>query len=145
MWKGRANNYNSKDERGVTMEIFDELSRSVKQAAKQVEEKTGELIEIGKLNIEIFRLEDARRRLYRKIGEQICKEFAEGQAFSEIVNTLCLEVQEKNKLIDEYRVKKNDLKTRGNEYSSSNHTQADSVNSTEQAADYSGQEPGNIN
>lgn len=92
-------------ERVILMEFFDDLGKTISSVAKQVEEKSGELIEIGRLNIEIFKEEDAIRKLSRKIGEVIYEAYSEDKEYAELADDLCYEIGEKKKRIDSLRAK----------------------------------------
>lgn len=95
------------------MNFFDGLGKTLEEVAKQVEEKSGELLEAGKLNIEIFKQEDAIRRTYRKIGEQVSQCYEKGERFGEKVNQLCNEIQERKKKVDELKAKLSEIKKAG--------------------------------
>jgi len=92
------------------MEIFQDLGKTIEQVARQVGEKSEEVWEAGKLNIEIFKQEDAIRKLHRRIGEHISTQYIEGQQFDEQTNAICAEIQEREKKIGEFKVKLRELR-----------------------------------
>ncbi|MGI6141885.1 MAG: hypothetical protein ACOYEH_09190, partial [Caldicoprobacterales bacterium] len=96
--------------RGESVEIFQDLGRTIEQVARQVGEKSEEVWEAGKLKIEIFKQEDAIRKLYRKIGEQVSAQYSKGQQYDERTNEFCAEIQERKKKIEQYKAKLGDLR-----------------------------------
>lgn len=87
------------------MDFFNDLGKTLSDVAKQVEEKSGELLEAGRLNIEIFREEDAIRRIYRKIGELIFKEFDKGEPYTGKADELCDEIRHRKRKIELLKAK----------------------------------------
>jgi peptidoglycan hydrolase CwlO-like protein len=87
------------------MDFFNGLSKTLSDAAKIVEEKSGEFLEAGRLNIEIFKEEDAVRRSYRKIGELVYKAFEKGESYEGKAEELCSDIQERKKKIGQLKAK----------------------------------------
>lgn len=92
------------------MEIFQDLGKTIERVARQVGEKSEEVWEAGKLNIEIFRQEDAIRKLCRKIGEHISAEYSKGQKYDDRTNVLCAEIKEKEERINQLKAKLSELR-----------------------------------
>ena len=92
------------------MDFINDLGKTLGQAARQLGEKSEELLEAGKINIEIFKQQDAVRKLQRRIGEQVSARYYEGQRYDEQINALCAEIQARNKSIDELKQKLSDLR-----------------------------------
>jgi hypothetical protein len=91
------------------MDFFNGLSKTLSDAAKIVEEKSGELLEAGRLNIEILKQEDAVRRTCRKIGELIYKAFDEGESYEGKADELCQEVRARKKKIEQLKGKLSEI------------------------------------
>ena len=87
------------------MDFLNDLGKTIEHAARQIGEKSEEIWEAGKINIEIFKQQDAVRKLQKQIGEQVSAKYNEGQRFDTQINELCAEIQEKNKKIKELREK----------------------------------------
>ena len=107
------------------MDIFHDLGKTIEKVARQVGEKSEEVLESGKLNIEILKQEDAIRKLNRKIGEHVSAQYSKGQTFDEHTNALCLEIEEKKKKIEELRVKLGELKKSGKQSANKTDNQTD--------------------
>ena len=58
------------------MAFLDELSNKFAEMVKRVGEKSDELIGLGKLNYEIYREEDAVKKLYGQIGEVVYRAYS---------------------------------------------------------------------
>ena len=73
--------------------------------ARQVGEKSGELLDVGRWNMDILKQEDAIRKAYRKIGEQIYMEYDEGENYAGTVDELCEEIRRRKSKIEFLNVK----------------------------------------
>lgn len=87
------------------MDFFNGLGKTLEEAARQVGEKSEEIWEAGRLNIEIFKREDAIRRIYRKIGEQVSADYEKGERFGSGVNEYCDEIQERKSEISRLKAR----------------------------------------
>lgn len=87
------------------MNFFNNLGKSIGEMAKQAGEKSGELLEVGRLNIEIYREEDAIRRICRKIGEQIYHLYDQDKQYGGEADELCAEIKDRKKKIEELKEK----------------------------------------
>ncbi len=92
------------------MDFFNDLGKTLSNVAKQVEEKSGELLEAGRLNIEIFKEEDAIRKIYRKIGELIFKEFDKGESYAGKADELCDQIRQHKRKIELLKAKLSETK-----------------------------------
>jgi hypothetical protein len=92
------------------MDFFNDLGKTLSNVAKQVEEKSGELLEAGRLNIEIFKEEDAIRKTYRKIGELIFKEFDKGEPYAGKADDLCDQIRQRKRKIELLKAKLSETK-----------------------------------
>jgi len=61
------------------MAFFDDLKNKVSSTAKNVAQKSGELVEITKLNLSISSEQDKINKVYAEIGALVYKSFKEGQ------------------------------------------------------------------
>jgi hypothetical protein len=95
------------------MDFFSELGKTLDTVINQVGEKTEEIWEVGKTNLEIVKNEDAIRRMYRKIGELVSSEFNKGMTFSDEINQACAEVEKRKKLVEELKSKLGKSKSSG--------------------------------
>ncbi|MDN5277522.1 MAG: hypothetical protein PWR01_1487 [Clostridiales bacterium] len=87
------------------MAFIDELAKRLGEVVKKVGEKSEELVELGKLNYEIFREEDTIKRLYREIGQAVYEAYKQENNSLDAIYRLCQE-------IDEHREKIEGLKKR---------------------------------
>jgi len=99
--------------RVIRMEFLDDLGRRLGEVARQVEEKSEELFEIGKINIRIFREEEAIRRLSRRIGEIVYKAYSDGSEYGGLVDEQCSEISERKQRIAGLRLKIEEIKNAG--------------------------------
>lgn len=91
------------------MDFFTGLSKTLEEAARQVGEKSGEIWESGRLNFEIYKEEEAIRRIHRKIGEQVYADYEKGQGFSGRVTELCDEIKERKSRINRLKAKLSEI------------------------------------
>ena len=87
------------------MDFFSELGKTLDNVINQVGEKSEEIWESGKANLEIVKQEDTIKRMYRKIGELISEDFNQGQLFNDDINEACAEVQERKRIVEELKSK----------------------------------------
>ncbi len=93
------------------MEFLDNLGKTFSEVARQVEAKSEELIETGRLNIEIFKEEDAIRRLNRKIGELIYSHYIRKEDYGGKADELCAEICERKKKIKGLRARIKEIRS----------------------------------
>jgi hypothetical protein len=92
------------------MEFFDDLGRRLGEVARQVEEKSEELFGIGKLNIRIFREEEAIRRLSRRIGEIVYEAYSNGKEYGGLADEQCRQIAERKQKIAGFKKKIDEIK-----------------------------------
>ena len=92
------------------MDFFNDLGKTLNNVARQVGEKSGELLDTGRWNMEILKQEDAIRKTYRKIGEQIYAEYDKGENYAGTVDELCEEIRRRKSKIEFLNVKLNEAK-----------------------------------
>ena len=74
------------------MSIFDILFKSAKSTAKNVSHKTGEIIEITKLNFAVSTEEEKIEKLFVELGKRQFSEHCEGQNEDPVYNSICEEI-----------------------------------------------------
>lgn len=88
------------------MDLFKELSEKAKNAAKIVGEKSSDVLEIGKLRIQISNLENDIRRAKTEIGQIYYNAYANGNDISnERILSICKEIEVKYSEIEEIKHK----------------------------------------
>ena len=108
------------------MDFFSDLGKTLDNVINQVGEKSEEIWESGKANLEIVKQEDAIRRMYRKIGELVSEDYNQGQLFNDDINEACAEVQERKGIVEELKSKLRKSKNAGK------HTDSSTVEDTDQ-------------
>lgn len=84
---------------GVDMDIMN----SINQIAKNVTNKTSDLIETQKINNKIHKKEQEVARLQKKIGSFYYKKYLEGEMLEDEVAEWCYEIKENNTEIDKLK------------------------------------------
>ena len=74
------------------MAFLDELSNKFAEMVKRVGEKSDELIGLGKLNYEIYREEDAVKKLYGQIGEVVYRAYSQENSSINAIFNICKEI-----------------------------------------------------
>mgnify|MGYP000918308242 FL=1 len=88
------------------MDIFKDLSEKAKHTAKMVGEISSDMVEIGKLRLQITNLENEIRRLKTEIGQHFYKAYSEDEEIPyEKILSICEEIKEKYAKIEEIREK----------------------------------------
>jgi len=88
------------------MDIFKELSEKAKTTAKIVGEKSSDIVEVGRLRIQINNLENDIRRTKTEIGQLFYKAYAEDEEIpGEKILALCEEIKEKYAEIEDLKEK----------------------------------------
>ena len=118
------------------MELLNDLGKTLEGIARQVEKKSGEIWQAGKLNVEILKQEEAIRRLHRKIGELVSADYGKTDHYGERVKRYCAEVQERKRKIEKLISELRDAKEAGKSDGSSSdvkqeHSRADSADTAD--------------
>ena len=92
------------------MEFFEDLGKKIGEAAKVVEEKSKELVGIGKINFEIGKEEAEIKKLYTQIGEAFYRAYSKGEEMGERIEKLCDEVSSHISKIEELKEKRKNIK-----------------------------------
>lgn len=81
------------------MSIFDDLGKKVNKAAKVVGEKSGELVEAGKIKVETEKIEHEINKLYKELGINTYSLYKEGNLTQEALMGILSKLdEEKEKL-----------------------------------------------
>lgn len=81
------------------MAFLENIGKKVSEAAQAAAKKSSELVEIGKININISSEEDRIQKLYEQIGRKIYGYFASGEEVPDELKNMCLEIQSREKTI----------------------------------------------
>jgi len=92
------------------MDFLNDLGKTLSNVAKQVETKSGELLDAGRWNMEILKEEDAIRKAYRRIGEQIYTEYAKGESYAGKADELCDEIRRRKNRIEALKARLREAK-----------------------------------
>ncbi len=92
------------------MAFFDDLSRKAKEAAQGVAKKSGELVEVTKLNVSISSEEDKIKKIYAQIGKKIYESYRSDSSNAGVFTQECEKIDEYNKNIEEMKNKILDIK-----------------------------------
>lgn len=76
------------------MSMFDMITRNIGDSAKKAAKKSGELVEITKLNIRISTEEDKARAIYEEIGKSEYQKYNKGEMVDNGINRFCEEIDE---------------------------------------------------
>lgn len=94
------------------MSLLKNLGDKAKSTAKIVGNKSQDLVEVGKLKVQITQLENDIKKLKSEIGEVVYNTYENGlEGSSEEVNALCEKVLHKFTEIEEIKVKMEEVKS----------------------------------
>lgn len=85
------------------MALIDELAKRFGDVVKRVGEKSEQLVELGKLNYELFKEEDAIKKLYREIGQAVYEAYKQESNSLNDIYRLCREIDERKEKIEELK------------------------------------------
>ena len=86
------------------MDLFKDLSEKAKTTAKLVGEKSSDMVEVGKLRIQISNLENDIRRTKTEIGQIFYNAYVDdGDIPGEEIVSLCEEIKVKYSKIEEVK------------------------------------------
>lgn len=92
------------------MAFIDELAKRFGEVVKKVGEKSEQLVELGKVNYELFKEEDAIKRLYREIGEAVYEAYKQENKSLDAIYRLCKEIDEHKEKIEGLKKQVDSLK-----------------------------------
>lgn len=87
------------------MSVLDNLTKRVTDTAKAAAKKSGNMVEVTRLNMNIGNEEDKIKKIYTEIGKIIYDEHLEGGTVSETLLEHCGSIDAINKNIDEMKQK----------------------------------------
>ncbi|RCX10524.1 A2L zinc ribbon protein [Anaerobacterium chartisolvens] len=92
------------------MSVFESITRKVSDTAKAAAKKSGELVEVTKLNMNISAEEDKIRKAYADIGKMVYNTYSKVGEVGEEYKGLCEAIKGYEEVIAETRQKILDLK-----------------------------------
>jgi len=92
------------------MSIFENFSKKITETAKAAAKKSGDIVEITKLNMSIGAEEDKIKRTYMEIGKTIYERFCKGEGVPEGLEDFCEKIRGYENNISEMKEKINVLK-----------------------------------
>ncbi|HOJ10140.1 MAG TPA: zinc ribbon domain-containing protein [Clostridiales bacterium] len=92
------------------MAFFDNLGKKVGEAAQAAAKKSGELVEVTKLNMSISTEEDKIKKLYSKIGENTYAKFRSASEIDPDFIADCEEIESHEEAIKNIRAKIMEIK-----------------------------------
>ncbi|NLJ66744.1 MAG: hypothetical protein GX340_05465 [Clostridiales bacterium] len=93
------------------MEFLEDLGQKVGETVKVIGDKSQQVIEIGRINIEIGKEEASIKKLYAKVGEAVYRAHSKGDDTAEIIDDLCQEIGERWNRIKELKDRIRELKS----------------------------------
>lgn len=87
------------------MSFLENITKKVGDAAQLAAKKSGELVEITKINLSIGNEEDKIRDLYIEIGKKVFDNYSSNNEFPEEYKELCISIEERKKTIQELKAK----------------------------------------
>lgn len=95
------------------MALIDDLGRKLKEVVKIAGEKTDELIETGKIKYDIFKEDEAIKRLFSEIGKTVFEDFQKGINYSQELEKLCQKIVSHIESIKLLKEKEEEVRSRG--------------------------------
>lgn len=92
------------------MSVLDNLSKRVTDTAKAAAKKSGEIVEVTKLNMSISAEEDKIEKSYSTIGKVVYEAFAAGKEIPVEFHEVCIKLMESLKNIEDMKEKVLELK-----------------------------------
>jgi len=95
------------------MAIFEDLSKKLKEVVKIAGEKTDELIETGKIKYDVYKEDEAIKRLFSEIGKIVYIDFQKGVNYSPELEKLCRQVVSHQESIRSLKEKEEEVRSKG--------------------------------
>ncbi|MDD2400877.1 MAG: zinc ribbon domain-containing protein [Clostridia bacterium] len=92
------------------MAFFNDFGKKIKGVAQSATKKSGEMVEITKLNLNINSEEESIKKLYAQIGDYCFKKFEIGTENDEVIISFCRKIETLNKNINSYKDKIREIK-----------------------------------
>ncbi|HZJ83009.1 MAG TPA: hypothetical protein VFD57_04275 [Clostridia bacterium] len=85
------------------MDLFDDLGQRIGETFKVVEDTSRQVLETGRINLDIGREEAIIKKLYFQIGKEVYKAHCGEQETAQDIDGLCWEVKERKAKVAELR------------------------------------------
>lgn len=92
------------------MAFFDNLSKKVGEVAQTAAKKSGDLVEITKLNMNVSSEEDKIQKLYTKMGKAVYEMFCSDDDVQEVFKEDCEAIKVHEQAIEDLRAKIREIK-----------------------------------
>lgn len=92
------------------MTVFDKFTSKVSDTAKAAARKSGELVEVTKLNAAINQESEKIEKSYNAIGKIIYEKYSNGEKYTDDIRVLCDEIDEFCASLQGMRDRINDLR-----------------------------------
>lgn len=89
----------------MNVSVLDNITKRVTDTAKAAAKKSGSVVEVTKLNMNINAEEEKVRKIYSDIGKQLYEDYTEGKIVGEKLLDYCTRIDEIIGNIDEMREK----------------------------------------
>ena len=87
------------------MSVLDNITKRVTDTAKAAAKKSGSVVEVTRLNMDISAEEEKVRKVYFDMGKQLYEDYTEGKNVGEKLLENCIKIDEIISNIDEKREK----------------------------------------
>lgn len=87
------------------MSVLDNFTKRVTDTAKAAAKKSGSVVEVTRLNMNINAEEEKVRKVYSDMGKQLYEDYTEGKSVGDKILEHCVKIDEIIKSIDEMREK----------------------------------------
>lgn len=92
-------------EGGLDMSVFDNITKKVSDTAKAAAKKSGDLVEVTRLNMSIGAEEEKIKKVYSEMGKLLYEAYAGGNPMPDEVRESCEKIDEMKKTIEEMKQK----------------------------------------
>lgn len=87
------------------MSVLDNFTKKVTDTAKAAAKKSGSVVEVTRLNMNINTEEEKVRKIYSDMGKQLYEDYTEGKSVGDKIQEYCIKIDEIISNIDEMREK----------------------------------------
>ena len=94
----------------IRVSVLDNITRKVTDTAKAAAKKSGSVVEVTRLNMNIGAEEEKVRKIYNEMGKQLYEDYTERKIVGETLLEHCEKIDEIIRNIDEMREKILELK-----------------------------------
>ena len=93
------------------MSVLEKFSKKITETAKAAAKKSGDIVEVTKLNMSINTEEDKVQKLYEEIGRIVYNYFKSQENVPEELKEVCAEIQRSENIIKNYKKRILELKS----------------------------------